>query len=165
MGMKNYCCFAFVIYLLHQQSGLHVSAQNRIRYVSSNGTDTGNCTKQMPCRTLNYTIFNDSDCSTTRIADNSTIMVEDGTYNMTKRGLVLCDVSNITIRAVNPGEVRIQCECFNCTINDRMYGNVFVWRANNVTFEGMVFEKCGYDASNVFVRNTTGLTLRNCVFR
>lgn len=173
--MKYHICFAIIVYLLHQ-SCLRVSAQGRVRYVDSmSGNDTGNdtCSKEMPCRTLRYAVFEDSEsdrdyfnCNkSSDIAYNSTIMVEDGVYKMNGFGLVLCEVFNITIRAVNPGRAVVQCACFNCSIENAMFGNIYIQRANNVSFEGMVFEKCGYNASNVFVRSTTGLTFRNCIFR
>ena len=172
--MKHYFCLVFVVYLLNQQSGLYVTAEDRVRYVNGNsGTDAGNCTQSMPCRTLHYGMFgnftSDRDyfnCSASaKFADNSTILVEDGEYMMKGFGLVLCEVSNVTIKAVNPSQVIVQCACFNCSIIDAMFGNIYIQRARDITFEGLVFEKCGYNSSNVFVRSTTGLTFRNCIFR
>lgn len=171
--MKNYFNFAFIACLLHQ-SIVHVSGQDRVRYVSSdNGNDAGNCTKEAPCKTLHYAVFNNFtsdrdyfDCSMSpEIANNLIIMVENGTYKMDGFGLVLCEVSNITIQAVNPREAIVQCACFNCSIENAMFGNIYVQRSNDISFVGMVFEKCGYNASNVFVRATEGLTFKNCLFR
>jgi len=152
-----------------------VDAQNdmHVRYVRQNGTDDGNCTKEMPCKTLHYAVFEDYESrrNYTHCAPppeevvDSTIMVEDGVYEMQKFGLVLCNVSNITIQAVNPGNAIIRCQCFNCSIKDAMFGNVYIQQSRDITFEGIVFEKCGYNASNVFVRTTTNLTIRNCTFR
>ena len=172
--MKYYFCLVFVVYLLNQHSGSHATAEGRVRYVSGDsGDDTGNCTQNMPCETLHYAMFKNVsssrdyfNCSvSTESADNSTIMVEDGVYKMIGFGLVLCEVSNITIKAVNPGNAIVQCGCFNCSIEDAMFGNIYIQRARDITFEGLVFEKCGYNASNVFVRATNGLTFKNCSFR
>lgn len=153
-----------------------MNAQDRVRYVdSNNGNDSGNnnCTEELPCKTLKYGVYGNAtsergyfDCNVSRdYADNSVIMVGDGTYKLVGDGLVLCDVSDITIRAVNPGGAVVQCECFNCTFDDAMYGNIYLQRARNITFEGVVFERCGYNASNVFVRASEGVTFKNCKFR
>ena len=173
--MKKCVCFAFVVVcLFHWQSKLLVSAQDRIRYVDSDsGIDSGNCTENMPCKTLNYGVYGNAitdrgyfDCNVSlHYANNSVIMVSNGTYKMADYGLVLCEVSDITIQAVNPGGAVVQCECFNCAIEDAMFGNIYLQRAKNITFEGMVFERCGYNASNVFVRTTEGLTFKSCTFR
>lgn len=171
VGMKYYFSFAFVIYLLHQHL---VSAQARVRYANHiTGNDTGNCTKDMPCKTLHHALFDNFTSNRDYVncqvspdfADNSIIMVENGTYQMEGFGLVLCNVSNITIQAVSPKGAIVQCGCFNCSIEDAKFGNVYLQRARDITFVGMVFERCGYNASNVFVRATTGLTFRNCEFR
>ena len=122
------------------------------------------------CERTKYSLWNYTNCAVPPEdvgADNTIIMVEDGTYKMHGFGLVLCNVANVTIQAVNPegaGAV-IQCGCFNCAIEDAMFGNVYLQRARNITFVGIVFERCGYNASNVFVRATQNLTLRNCTFR
>jgi len=153
-----------------------VKAQDdlHLRYVSPSGNDTGNCTRDMPCQTLHYAVFEDyvSRRNLTQCApppeevDDSTVMVEDGVYMMSEGfGLVLCNVTNITIRAVNPGSAVIRCACFNCSVENASFGNVYIQQARDITFEGMVFEGCGYSASNVFVRVSTNLTIRNCVFR
>ena len=173
--MKHRICFAFVVCLFHWQSNSLVSAQDSVRYVdSNNSSDSGNCTKELPCKTLHYGVYGDAisdrgyfDCNVSlHYANNSVIMVEDGKYKMVGYGLVLCEVSDITIRAVNPGGAAVvQCECFNCSIEDSMFGNIYLQRAKNIIFEGLVFEQCGYSASNVFVRDTEGLTFRNCTFR
>lgn len=171
--MKYYITLFLIVYLLNQQLGF---VEGRVRYVNvADGEDTGNCTQDMPCETLYYGVFgnvtNDRDyfdCDapdSAKLADNSTIMVADGEYRMEGFGLVLCEVYNITIRAVNPRKVVVQCDCFNCSIQDAMFGNIYIQRGRNITFEGLVFEKCGFNASNVFVRSTTGLTFRDCVFR
>ena len=164
----------FAVVLIFGQSW-KVDAQNdpHVRYVRQNGADDGHCTKEMPCGTLHYAVFEDYNSSRTYTdcapspeeVDDSTIMVEDGVYEMEGFGLVLCNVSNITIRAVNPGNATIRCHCFNCGIENAMFGNVYIQQSRDITFEGIVFEKCGYNASNVFVRDTTNLTIRNCIFR
>ena len=170
--MKYYFSLFLIVYLLDQQLRF---VEGRVRYVNVNsGDDTGDCTQNMPCETLHYGVFGENftsdrdyfNCNASaKVADNSTIMVQDGEYRMDGFGLVLCEVYNITIRAVNPRGAVVQCDCFNCSIQNAMFGNIYIQRARNITFEGLVFEKCGYNASNVFVRLTVGLTFRNCVFR
>ena len=173
--MKHYFSFVFVACVFHWQLNLVVTAQDRVRYVDSkNGlNNTGNCTEEMPCSTLQYAVYgNDTsdrdlfNCNASLAnVSKSIIMVEDGIYNMSGYGLVLCEVSDITIQAVRPGMAIVQCHCFNCTVTGAMFGNIYLQRAKNITFVGMVFERCGYNASNVFVRNTEGLTFKNCTFR
>ena len=92
-------------------------------------------------------------------------MVSDGVYMMDGLGLVLCNITNITIKAVNFGQVKIRCQCFNCSTSDSLFGNIYLENTSNIAFIGIVFEECGYNASNLFIRETQGVTLRNCTFR
>ena len=171
--MKYYFFLAFIVYSLSQQSRL-CDAQDRVRYVSyTSGTDAGNCTQGTPCQTIDYALFENFksyrdyfNCTESpEFADNSLIMVEDGYYTMEGFGLVLCEVFNVTIKAVNPRKVIVQCGCYNCSIENAMFGNIYVQNSRNISFDGLIFERCGYNASNVFVRTTDGLTFKDCTFR
>ena len=167
--MKYHFLLAIIVYSLSRQC----DAQDPVRYVSSRGIDAGNCAQDAPCKTLTYAVFEDFNSSRNYVscsespefADNSLIMVEDGEYIMNGFGLVLCEVSNVTIKAVNPGKVIVQCACYNCSIENAMFGNIYIQYSSNIHFEGLVFERCGYNASNVFVRATDGLVFKDCTFR
>lgn len=51
------------------------SAAGPSEYVSTSGTDSGNCPKSAPCKTINYAI--------SKAASGETIRVEKGTYHQT----------------------------------------------------------------------------------
>jgi hypothetical protein len=109
---------------LSDVSAVARGATARSEYVSTRGTSTGNCTKRLPCKTINYAI--------SRAINGETIHVEKGTYHQT------VDVNKaVTILGAGASSTTINGARIDPSSNN-YYGVVFIGSAGGtVTVRGL----------------------------
>jgi hypothetical protein len=99
------------------------SASGSSEYVAKGGSDTGSCTKQSPCKTINYAI--------SQAASGETIHVEKGTYRQT------VDISKpVKLLGAGPSSTTVNGAGLDPS-SQNYFGVVYVGTANgNVTVSG-----------------------------
>ena len=138
---------------------------NLIRYVSAtNGADSPEClnstqARRFPCRSLPYALLGEDEgiqypdyCNYSSGPDNLCVRLEDGVHRITGE-LQVTNVSNLVIEAVNSGKAQI------------LYDDLVFFCSRNVTLSGVVVEQCGPVSPGLYVYNSDGVTIQDCVFR
>ena len=149
---------------------------NLIRYVSAtNGTNTPEClnstqARRFPCRSLPYALLGEDEgiqypnyCNYSSGPDNLCVRLEDGVHRITGE-LQVTNVSNLVIEAVNSGKAHILCGSFP-GLEPNIYDDLAFFCSHNVTLSGVVVEQCGPVSSGVYVYDSDGVTIQDCVFR
>ena len=145
---------------------------NLTRYVSAmNGTNSPEClnssqARSFPCRSLPYALLGEDEgiqypdyCNYSSGPDNLCVRLEDGVHRITGE-LQVTNVSNLVIEAVNAGKANILCG-----LEPNMYDNLAFIGSRNVTLSGVVVEQCGPVSSGLYVYDSDGVTIQDCVFR
>ena len=176
--MVNFGVQAVVLSLIAVRSvfGSACADTDLIRYVDENGNDTASCLNSSdpslnPCRTLTYALLEevmhgilyDDTCNYTYTRSNLCVRLNDGVYRTTGE-LQVTNASNVTIEAVNVGQVTLQCLRFPNNQTDQ-WDDLYFLCCNDITVRGIIFERCGPYASGLYVQLTNGLTIEDCVFR
>lgn len=125
-----------------------------------------------PCETINAALYGNSSFKEIRSNNCSTfphgfldvrVLLADGTHRLRER-LALVKATNLTIAAEHPGRASIGCTDYPNLVQGN-FDNVYICLSQGLRFGGVVFEKCGPVPSNMFVYNSSDITIDNCIFR
>ena len=120
------------------------------------------------CKTINLALGNVTfvnvsvSCQNPAPISNFEILLEDGVHDLT-RGIGMIETQNATLRAVNRGMARVRCETFPNN-EPQNFDNIYLCNSTGVLFAGILFERCGPLASNVFISDSSDLRFENCTF-
>ena len=94
---------------------------------------------------------------------NIVISLSSDVHSLTEQ-LRLVTYSNVTIEGEVSGSASIECVSFP-NYQFRNFDNIFACGMSGLTFNNVVFERCGPVPSNVFIYNSTNIVFQNCTFR
>ncbi|XP_019851702.1 PREDICTED: uncharacterized protein LOC109581757 [Amphimedon queenslandica] len=142
-----------------------LSVPDIIRRGGGEATDDG-----VPCETINYALtgnytneyYSTDNCSEAPILfSDIVISLSSDVHSLTEQ-LRLVTYGDVTFEG--DGSASIECVSFP-NYQFRNFDNIFACGVSGLTFNGVVFERCGPVPSNVFIYNSTNILFQNCIFR